>query len=170
MDKKVKKIIAIVLLLAIFITIVVILCSKVRVKTYSNANFIVNYDTTWKVKNNKDELYLIHKKTKSEIRIQCKILDSNYIDTSLDDLIDDIAYSIEEQNEGYKLINRSSNISDKYDSYSYLYEKGNKQVAVNIYKKDAKLIIAYYEADSDYFDIVLVSADEIFNSIEFVFE
>ena len=90
--------------------------------------------------------------------------------TSLDDLIDDIAFSIEEQNEGYKLINRTSGFNKKYDSYSYLYEKGDKQVAVDILKKDAKLIIAYYEADSKYFDIVLVSADEIFNSLEFVFE
>lgn len=170
MDKRVKKIIVIVLCLAILLSIVLIFSTKVRIKTYSNSNFRVSYDTTWKVKNNKDELFLVHKKTKSEIRIQCKVLDSNYMGTSLADLIDDIAFSIEEQNEGYKLINRESLTNDKYESYAYLYEKGDKQVAVNIYKKDAKLIIAYYEADSKYFDIVLVSADEIFNSIEFVFE
>ena len=170
MNKKVKIAIVLVLLIAIVLMICWILFSRVKIKEYSNSNFRVKYDTTWKVKDSKDELYLVHKKTNSELRIQCKVLESNYIDTSLDDIIDDVIYSIEKQNEGYDLINRSSGSNNKFESYSYLYEKEDKQVAVEIYKKDAKLIIIYYEAESKYFDIVLPSADDIMNSIEFVFE
>ncbi len=170
MNKKVRIAIIVVLILAIIATVTFVLLTRVKIKEYSNSNFIVKYDTTWKVKDSKDELYLVHKKTNSELRIQCKVLESNYIDTSLDDIIDDVIYGIEEQNKDYDLINRSSGVSEKYDSYSYLYEKDDKQVAVNIYKKDAKLVIAYYEADTKYFDIVLVSADEILKSVEFVFE
>ena len=40
------------------------------------------------------------------------------------------------------------------------------QALVNIYKKDNKVVIAYYSADSEVFDILLDSVDEIFNSIE----
>ncbi len=170
MNKKVKIAIVLVLLIAIVLMICWILFSRVKIKEYSNSNFRVKYDTTWKVKDSKDELYLVHKKTNSELRIQCKVLESNYIDTSLDDIIDDVIYSIEKQNEGYDLINRSSGSNNKFESYSYLYEQEDKQVAVEIYKKDAKLIIIYYEAESKYFDIVLPSADDIMNSIEFVFE
>ncbi len=170
MNKKVRIAIIVVLILAIIATVTFVLLTRVKIKEYSNSNFRVKYDTTWKVKDSKDELYLVHKKTNSELRIQCKVLESNYIDTSLDDIIDDVIYGIEEQNKDYDLINRSSGVSEKYDSYSYLYEKDDKQVAVNIYKKDAKLVIAYYEADTKYFDIVLVSADEILKSVEFVFE
>jgi hypothetical protein len=170
MNKKVRIAIIVVLILAIIATVTCVLLTRVKIKEYSNSNFRVKYDTTWKVKDSKDELYLVHKKTNSELRNQCKVLESNYIDTSLDDIIDDVIYGIEEQNKDYDLINRSSGVSEKYDSYSYLYEKDDKQVAVNIYKKDAKLVIAYYEADTKYFDIVLVSADEILKSVEFVFE
>lgn len=170
MNKRFKVIIAVFLIFAIIVSICFVFATRVKIKNYSNANFIVKYDSTWKVKNNDNELDLIHKKTKSEIRIQCKILDSNYIDDTLVDLIDDIIYSIEQQNDGYELINRTSDVSSKYESYSFLYEKDDEQVLVNIYKKDAKLILAYYKADSKYFDILLPSVDDIFNSIEFVFE
>lgn len=170
MSKKVKIIIVLVLLLAVIGTISIIIASRVKIKDYSNSNFKVSYDTTWKVKNSGEELYLVHKKTKSELKIQCKVLDSNYIDTSLSDLIDDIIYSIEEQNSDYKLINRSENVSQKYDSYAYLYEKDDEQVSVTILKKDAKLLFISYEADTKYFDILLPSVDDVLRSIEFVFD
>ncbi len=166
-----KRVIIMAILLSVFtIAFVGFLVSRIQKTEYSNGNFRVNYDTTWKVKENDNELKLIHKRTKSELRIQCKILDSNYINTKLEDLIDDIVYSVETQNKGYKLSNREINISNKYEGYAYLYENDDKQVLVHIYKKDAKLIIVYYEAESKYYDIVLDSVDMILDSLEIVFE
>ena len=60
------------------------------------------------------------------------------------------------------------NPSNKYESYSFLYEKGMEQVLVNIYKKDNKLVIAYYKANSEYYDIVLDSVDIILDSLEII--
>ncbi len=168
--KREKIIIVIVLLIAICLSIFFVIKDSIGTKDYKNSNFKVSYDTTWRVENNKDELYLVHKKTNSELKIQCKLLDSNHIDTSLKDIIDEIIFSIENQNQGYELINRQTDISDKYESYSYLYENEEKQVLVNIYKKDAKLIVAYYEAESKYYDIVLDSVNIILDSLEIVFE
>ena len=37
---------------------------------------------------------------------------------------------------------------------------------VNIYKKDNKLVLAYYSASNEYFDIVLDSVDNMFESLE----
>ena len=126
--------------------------------------FNVDYDSTWKLIN-KDEFVLKHKKTGSIISIQSKILEDSYVDTELKYLIQDIMYSIEEQNKDYKLINTSGELDTKYDSYSYLYEKGMEQVLVNVYKKGNKLVIAYYQANSDVYDIVLDSVDTIFASL-----
>ncbi len=127
--------------------------------------FNVDYDSTWKLVN-KGEFTLKHKKTGSIISIQSKILEDNYVDIELKYLIDDIRYSIEEQNKDYKLINMSDSIDSKYEVYSYLYEKDMEQVLVNIYKKNNKLVIAYYQADSEVYDIVLDSVDTILASLE----
>ena len=126
--------------------------------------FNVKYDSTWRV-NNEDYFSIEHKKSDSTFKILVKELDSNYYDTSLKDLIKDVIYDIEKQNEGFNLINIEDNITDKYDGYSYLYEDQEEQVLVNVYKKGNKLIIAYYQADSDVYDIVLDSVDTILDSL-----
>ena len=61
-----------------------------------------------------------------------------------------------------------SNTSDKYEAFSYLYENKTDQVLVKILKKDAVLIIAYYESNSEYYDIVLDSVDTILDSVEII--
>ena len=60
----------------------------------------------------------------------------------------------------------SDDISDKYQAMSYMFENDSKNVLVNIYKKDAKLIIVYYEAEFKSYDIVLDSVDSILDSLE----
>jgi hypothetical protein len=126
--------------------------------------FTVDYDSTWKLIN-KDEFMLKHKKTGSIISIQSKILEDSYVDTELKYLIQDIMYSIEQQNKDYKLINMSDEAKSDYEVYSYLYEKDMEQVLINVYKKGSKLVIAYYQADSEVYDIVLDSVDTIFASL-----
>lgn len=138
---------------------------SIQIKGYDNNNFKISYDSTWKVIEKKESLVLEHKKSKGIVKVQCKILDTNYINTPLSDLISDIINSVEEQNKGYELIS-SANITDKYEAYSFLYENNMKQALVNVYKKDNKLIIAFYEANSEYFDIGLDSVDTMFNTLE----
>ena len=141
---------------------------KVRIKEYNNNDFKIKYDTTWKITDKKKGLELEHKKSGSVINIQCKILDKSYMDTKLKDIIVDIKDSIEDQNKEYKLININNDYSFNYDSYSYLYENEEFQTLVSIYKKDNKIIFIYYEADSEYYDVVLDSAENIFSSLEII--
>ena len=138
---------------------------SVNTSRMSEGHFTVKYDSTWRRTNN-GEFKLKHKKTGSILNIQSKVLEDNYVDTELKYLIDDIMYSIEQQNTKYKLINTANEVNSKYDSYSYLYEKDMEQVLVNVYKKNNKLVIAYYEANSEYYDIVLDSIDTILDSLE----
>ncbi len=137
-------------------------------KEFSNNDFKIKYDSTWKAVDKKQGIKLKHRKTDSVLNIQCKILESNYIDTKLSDIISDIVYSIEMQNTDYKLINKLNSSNDEYESYSYLYENNDSQALVTIYKKDNKLVIVYYNAQSEYFDIVLDSVDNILSSIEII--
>lgn len=166
--KKSTKIMIVIMVLGLIVTFGIVSFSKIKIKEYESVNFNVKYDTTWKVEKIHKELRLKHKKTKAILSIQGKVIENNYIDTKLSDLIDDIIYGIEEQNKDYQLINMMESPSSKYDSYSYLYEKDMEQVLVNIYKKDNKVIIVYYQADSEYYDIVLDSVDSILNSLEIV--
>lgn len=166
--KKKNVIITILMIIGIAVTIGVAYSYNIYTKDFNNDDFLVKYDSTWKVIDNKEKLVLEHKKSKSILSIQCKKLETNYMDIKLKDIISDIMYSIEEQNKEYYLINMMSNPSNKYDSYSYLYEYEMKQVLVNVYKKDNKLIIVYYEADSQYYDIVLDSVETILDSLEII--
>lgn len=166
--KRNKVIMFILCVILIVVTIGIGYSIQVFTRNYVNDNFIVEYDTTWKVLNNENELKLEHKKSKAVLSIQCKVLDNNYIDTKLKDIISDVTYGIEQQNTDYRLINVGDSPSDIYESYSYLYENGNEQVLVNVYKSDSKLIIVYYEADTKYYDIVLDSVDTILDSLEII--
>ena len=167
--KKKDVVLLVVGLLLLLLFVGISYSSNIKLTEYKNSFFTINYDSTWKVKSNKNELHLIHKKTNSIFRLQGKYLSSRYMDTKLTDIIDDIMFSIESQNDNYKLINKLYNDDDnKYESYSFLYEDDMDQVLVKVYKKDSKLIIAYYEAQSEYFDIVLDSVDIMLDSLEIV--
>ncbi len=165
MNKKIWLIFSVVLVFLTFV-IVIFFHKNIQTKEVVTEDFQFTYDTTWKIKKGERGVTLQHKKTKSKINIQSLVLDSQYIDVDLDSIIQDITYGIEEQNEGYELINTLEAPSDIYDSYSYLYEKDMEQALVNVYKKDNKVVIAYFSADSEVFDILLDSVDEIFRSIE----
>ena len=155
-----------ILILSFVIVLLFNINKSISIKTYSNDSFSVKYDSTWKVKDGNNELILTHKKSNGTLSIKVKELDVSYIDTNLNDLIKDIMYSVEEQNKEYKLISIDDNVSDKYESYSYLYENNSDNVLVNVYKKDTKLVFVYYESNIEYFDIVLDSVDEIINSLD----
>jgi hypothetical protein len=167
-NKKNRKIIIFLMIIGILTTIGVAFSLEIHIQNYEGKSFIVDYDSTWKVVDNNNKLVLKHKVSDSVLSIQSKRLERNYIDISLKDIISDVIYSIEEQNKDYVLISMRSNTSDKYEAYSYLYENKTDQVLVRIFKKDAMLIIAYYEANSDYYDIVLDSVDAIFDSMEII--
>ena len=125
----------IVLILRLLIVILYFNSKKVELKNYQNDYYKIKYDTTWNLKNNKLE----HKKSKSRIKVNYKVLDQSYIDIELKDIIKDLLYSIEKQNKDYEKIMQKK-IDNPYEGYQVLYEDNDVQSLVTIYKKDNVLL------------------------------
>ena len=164
----------IVLFSSIVVMIVVLLLVYILVnnnkknmtKVYKNDYYSFVYDTTWKVKDNKDIIVLNHNNKNSKITITRKELDTYLIDVSLEDMISDIIYEVEKQNEDYKLINKQYN--EKYNRYELLYENDTEECLVYILKKDNVLVFMYYNSLLKYFDITLDAFDSLSNDIYIV--
>ena len=154
--------------IALFIIIVGIILfsligSKPEAKTYESNYYIVKYDKGWALKQkSKDKLILKHG---NEAKINVEIIELNnelkYL--SIEDLIDEIIYNIRKQNSSYKLISKEETTISKYEfmGYKLLFENESSQVVTSLYKKGDKIIVFYYEAKNDYFDILLDSVNNI---------
>lgn len=151
----------IVLILSLLIVILYFNSKKVEIKNYQNDYYKIKYDTTWNLKNDKLE----HKKSKSRIKVSYKVLDQSYIDIELKDIINDLLYSIEKQNKDYEKIMQKK-IDNPYEGYQVLYEDNDVQSLVTIYKKDNVLLFITFNADSEYFDILIDNVETILNSVE----
>lgn len=151
----------IVLILSLLIVILYFNSKKVEIKNYQNDYYKIKYDTTWNLKNNKLE----HKKSKSRIKVNYKVLDQSYIDIELKDIINDLLYSIEKQNKDYEKIMQKK-IDNPYEGYQVLYEDNDVQSLVTIYKKDNVLLFITFNADSEYFDILIDNVETVLNSVE----
>ena len=154
------KILVFVLVLLVISGIVYFVVRKVSFSKneYKGTYYKVVYDDTWKSKVDNGNLNLKHKKSKGNIDIYYKVLDSSLIDTNLEDIIRDILTSLSEQNKNYN--------NEKYDSFQVMYETETDQSMVNIYKQDNILIFIVYNNSVEYFDIVLDSVDSIIDSLE----
>ena len=157
-----KKIIIIVSILLLLIIIgLILLTNKNKTKEYTNDKYYILYDNTWSLKTHKDDTIVL-KHSKGTITIKIEDLgERKYLE--IDNLIDDIRYNIEENNDHYKLLSREKTIINKggFEGYSFLYENDSNDVKVCVYKVDDKLITTYYEADIDYYDLLLDSANNI---------
>lgn len=74
-------------------------------------------------------------------------------------------YSIQLQNENYKLLSSQDYklTNNQISSYKLLYENGNNQIMVVLYKLNDELVMISYEASKDYFDILLDSVNNMIN-------
>lgn len=139
-------------------------------------NYNLKYDSSWKVKEKKDNyISLNHKSSKSLLKIEIITLDKEYKYNDIDDLIDEIIYNVDEQNKNYKLISKQKDTFTKYEfkGYKLLYETEAEQTMIMTFKKSDKLIVASYEAKNKYFDMLLDSVQNIvynFNTADETFE
>lgn len=136
---------------------------KIKIKKFQNDYYNVRYDSTWKLKDSKDEVLLTGKE--SMISIQSLPLEEEYRYLSIDELNVMVEKSLARDNPNYQLIAREKDKITKYqyDGVKLLYEdkKGKKQSLVESFKMNNHLIIIHYSATTDYFDIKLDSVKEI---------
>lgn len=138
-----------------------------KIQELSTNNYLLKYDNTWKVKEQKDEeIKLFHKKTKSELNIIIKELEDEINYKTIDELFDSILYNIQEQNKEYKLLYKEKVkiTQNNLEGYKLLFENNERQVEICLYKQSNKLVTITYETTSEYFDILLDSANYIINN------
>lgn len=159
----------IILLIGILsLTIISLFFKNSPIKKVNDQYYAFVYDNTWKLKEKHKNMILLKHSSGSKIIIQITELSDEYRYSTIDELIDEIIYNIEEQNKGYNLISKQENIITKFkfEGYKLLYENNKEQVMMNLYKKSDKLISIRYEASNDYFDILLDSVHNIVNNLD----
>lgn len=143
--------------------VVLNLFDSTNIKEYKNDNYAFKYDTSWKIKEKKeDSIRLVHNKD-SEINIQIVSLEEEYKYSTSDDILDELLFNLENQNSSYKLLSKEKDLITKYkyDGYKLLYEDDENQVLVIMGKKAEKVLLVTYEATNEYFDILLDSVQSI---------
>lgn len=138
------------------------------IKKINDEAYSFQYDDTWKLKEKKNDSIILKHNSGSKITIQITELSDEYKYSSIDDLIDELIYDIQKQNSNYKLISKKEDKLTKYefDGYKLLYENDNEQVMVILYKNSDKLVSIVYEADNEYFDILLDSVHNIVYNLD----
>lgn len=139
------------------------LFNPTEIKEYKNDKYAFKYDTSWKIKEKKEEsIKLVHNKD-SEVNIQIVSLEEEYKYSTSDDILDELLFNLEKQNSSYKLLSKEKDLITKYkyDGYKLLYENEESQVLVIMGKKADKVLLVTYEATNEYFDILLDSVQNI---------
>ena len=140
------------------------------IKEYKNENYILKYDSNWKVKNpTKDSVKLVYNND-SEINIQIVPLEEEYKYASNDELLDNLLSNLKQQNENYKLLSSEESLITKfkYSGYKLLYEGKDSQALVMMGKHADSVLLITYEASNTYFDILLDSAQNIIYDFQIV--
>lgn len=141
----------------------------IQIKEFSNSLYKVKYDTTWNLKEEENSLLFKHEKG-ATISIDYITLTNDFLYTSLENIVDEVAYSIQQENPNYHLIGREDILvtSNKYEGYQLLYENGENEVLLTLFKKEDKIVSIVYESSYEYFDILLDSAKEIIYNFDLV--
>ena len=135
---------------------------KISLKHYNNSVYTVNYDSTWKL-SQKEQNKLTLKHNNAIINIEITTLDNDYLYMSLENIVDEILYVIKKDNPNYYLIAKepSSVTINQYDGYQLLYEDGENEVLLTLFRKENKIVSIVYEAPYEDFDILLDSVKDI---------
>lgn len=152
------------ILVVVLILLSVIFLSNrnIELKKYHNDNYSFKYASTWHITKNKREETSL-KSAKANLNIKLITLADEYKYSNIDDILENIIYELNNQNNNYKLISQKDTklTKEDYSGYKLLYESKDKQAMVNIIKNGERVILFIYESPNKYFDILLDSVQNI---------
>lgn len=167
--RKMLKKISITFMIAFLVVLIWIIFFKNRSynHTFENDSLSFDYDSTWKVSKNETNSISLTHKTDSIIDINISTLNSNYTNSSIEQVVDEVKYDIKNQKSDYKLLKEEKqNITqNNYEGYKMLYENKDNQSLIIALKKGTTLIVINYISKDKYFDIVLDSYQGILSSL-----
>lgn len=177
LDKKKKLLVRICIIFSLAIVAIilwiVIFKNGALLKTYKNDDIKFNYDKTWKLNKIDNDVVALTHKTGAIIEIKVNKLSSNLINSSIDQIKEEVRYDIEKQNSDYKLLNQEKKYISKnqYEGYKLLYEtqydNDNAESMIIIIRNNNDLCVVNFTSKYEYFDILLDSFQEVFGTIEF---
>lgn len=165
--EKNKKILVTILIILITITVGIIIflsVNKSKIQNITKNNYFVQYDNSWKVvKEDEKEFELHHKKSNSILNIKINDLNEEYQYKTIDEILDNLLYNIQEQNKDYKLIYKENAklTKNNMEGYTILFENETKQTEISFYKQGDEIVVLTFEASFEYFDILIDSANSI---------
>lgn len=136
---------------------------------YKTNYFSLRYDNTWKVLKKENNYLLLTHSTNSLIDVKASKLSTEYINTNIENMVDEIKYDIEKSHSNYVILKEESTTitEEKYSSYKLLYENDNEQTLVVLIKNNKYLLTISYTSKNEYFDILLDSFQTVLGSIKF---
>ena len=120
----------------------------IKIKEVENKEYKIQYDNTWKkIKEEENAITLKHK-SGSKCHIEITPLTEEYTYQSIKELIEELRYTIQEENKEFELISEKEAklTKEHYDGYKLLLENEKEQVMMAIFKKGDKLITLEYQA------------------------
>lgn len=168
-----NKLVIIVMLITIFIgcffiNILFHSHSSIKTKLYENEELIFKYDSSWHIASDDVNNIILSNSEKANLVIKLLDLEDEYKYSEIEDLSQDLLYTINNQNKNYKLISKKEDkiTGNLYDGYKMLYENEDRQVMVVVAKNLSQLIVFIYESENEYFDILLDSVQSIIYSFK----
>lgn len=167
--EKNKKILQIIFMIVIISMIEILIFfivndKEIRINEVNKEAYSMQYDETWSItKEDELEIELVHKKSSSNLKIKITELEDENEYKMLDELFDSLLYNIQKQNKNYKLLYKEKKqiTKNSIEAYKILFETDNTEAIVYFYKQGSKLVTIIYEADYEYFDILLDSVNNI---------
>lgn len=165
-NKNVLLIILVIIVIIVGISIFFIIRNNIKTKIHEidRSNYSLKYDNTWKtVKEDDNEIELLHKKSKSKLDLKINELEDGIQYKSIDEIFDSLLYNIQGQNNNYKLIYKEKTklTKNNIDGNKILFEANDSQAAIYFIKQGNKIAVITYEATYTYFDILLDSVNSI---------
>ncbi len=163
------------MIILIGIIILVIFKGRIKIKEFSNEYYSFSYDTSWNIKKVTNDTINLKHSSGSILNIEIVDLKDEYKYSTIEDILDEFLFNVENQNESYKLLakEKCKMTKSEYDGFKLLYENGSSQALIYVCKISDKLIIFNFESDNSRFDILLDSVQNIiynFNISENKFE
>ena len=106
-------------IIVIFGTVLLIVAQdnvSIKNKELATDTYILEYDSTWKLRSNDDDSVRLKHKNGSIIDISIDNLPETYKYSNLSSTIDNVLYSIEKENKGLKLLKKEIVKINKSDS------------------------------------------------------
>lgn len=126
-NKNVLLIILVIIVIIVGISIFFIIRNNIKTKIHEidRSNYSLKYDNTWKtVKEDDNEIELLHKKSKSKLDLKINELEDGIQYKSIDEIFDSLLYNIQGQNNNYKLIYKEKTklTKNNIDGYKILFK------------------------------------------------